>query len=113
MATSTESNPPAKDNPQVKSGPVKSSPPSGSGTSKGSSLSSNAKGLSALTEMNLEKSIIRRGLATQQEIDYCKTQRAKLEAEKNGSLGLLDVMIAAKAMTVSQAKRVLQEVVGE
>src|SRR5947209_5448813 len=50
MATSTESNPPAKD----------------------------ARGLSALSESGLEQSILRRGLATPQEIEACKAHRAKL-----------------------------------
>ncbi len=53
MATSTESNPPAKE----------------------------SKGLSSLNEFNLEKSILRRGLATANEIELCKAHKAKLAAK--------------------------------
>jgi serine/threonine-protein kinase len=128
MATSTESNPPAKDNPAARtadrSGPAQAGSgaarPAGSGAPKANSSGApatksstavkDAKGLSALSEMNLEKSILRRGLATQQEIDFCKAQRSKLLAEKDESRGLLEVMIAAKALTQNQAIRLLKEI---
>jgi eukaryotic-like serine/threonine-protein kinase len=94
MATSTESTPPAKDNAPAKSDQAAKS----------------AKGLSAFNEMNLERTIIRRGLATPQEIEYCKAQRSKLSANAKGEPpGLLEVMIAAKALTASQARRLTQE----
>jgi len=81
MATSTESNPPAKD----------------------------SKSLSSLTELNLEKSILRHGLATQQEIELCKAYKAKLAA-KEESKGLLDIMVEAKVLTKGQSTRLLKEV---
>src|SRR4051812_33981903 len=84
MATSTETNPPAKD----------------------------AKGLSSLEEMNLEKSILRRGLATSAEIEKCKSYRAKLAA-KEESKGLLEIMVEAKFLTRNQSDRIINEVVGE
>ncbi|MCA1684648.1 MAG: serine/threonine protein kinase, partial [Planctomycetia bacterium] len=82
MATSTESNPPVKD----------------------------SKTLSSLNEFNLEKSILRRGLATAQEIEMCKSHRAKLAAKGDDAKGLLDVMVEAKALTKTQALRLLKEI---
>ena len=55
MATSTESNPPAKER--------------------------DSRGLSSLNEFNLEKSILRRGLATAAEIEICKAHKAKLASQ--------------------------------
>lgn len=81
MATTTESNPPAKD----------------------------TKGLSSLNEFNLEKSILRRGLATPAEIDACKAHKAKL-ATKDEAKGLLEIMVEAKVLTRSQSQRLLKEV---
>jgi serine/threonine-protein kinase len=62
------------------------------------------RGLSAITERNLERSAIRRGLLTQQELDACKALRAK-NPEKN----LLEVMVGASVLTKSQALRLLKE----
>src|SRR5919112_854210 len=81
MATSTESNPPAKD----------------------------SKGFSSLNELNLEKSILRRGLATAREIEACKAHRAKLSGS-DASKSLLDIMVEAKFLTRNQSIRVLKEV---
>ena len=39
------------------------------------------RGLSALDETNLEKSIVRRGLATPGEVEACKAHRAKLASQ--------------------------------
>jgi eukaryotic-like serine/threonine-protein kinase len=86
MATSTESNPPVKD----------------------------SKSLSSLNEFNLEKSILRRGLATPNEIELCKAHKAKLAAKGDeGGKGLLDIMVDAKVLTKSQSTRLIKEVVGE
>ncbi|MEA2631405.1 MAG: eukaryotic-like serine/threonine-protein kinase, partial [Chloroflexota bacterium] len=84
MATSTETNPPTKD----------------------------LKGLSSLDEMNLEKSILRRGLATAAEIEACKLQRAKLAASKDETKGLLEVMVEYRVLTRNQSQRILNEIVG-
>ncbi len=78
-----------------------------------SSVIKDPRGLSALDESALEKSIIRRGLATPQELDYCKQQRSKIAKEKGEPPGLLQVMIAARALTESQARRLFQEVASE
>lgn len=82
MATSTESNPPVKD----------------------------AKSLSSLNEFNLEKSILRRGLATSNEIEMCKAHKAKLAAKGDDNKGLLDIMVEAKVLTKAQSQRILKEV---
>ena len=81
MATSTESNPPAKE----------------------------AKSLSSLNEFNLEKSILRRGLATPNEIDLCKAHKVKLAAKGEDPKGLLDIMVEAKVLTKGQSTRLVKE----
>jgi serine/threonine-protein kinase len=81
MATSTESHPPVKD----------------------------SKSLSSLNEFNLEKSILRRGLATANEIDMCKAHKAKLAAKGEDGKGLLDIMVEARVLTKSQSLRLLRE----
>ena len=85
MATSTESNPPAKD----------------------------ARGLSGLSESSLEQSILRRGLATPQEIDACKAHRAKLASASSNkdepAKSLLDIMVEAKVITRNQSIRLVKE----
>src|SRR5262249_33950423 len=78
--------------------------------SKSGSVTKDLRGLSNLDESALEKSIIRRGLATPQEVEYCKQQRVRLQKEKGESPGLIPIMIAAKALTESQAKRLCQEI---
>jgi serine/threonine-protein kinase len=93
MATSTESNPPAKD----------ASPPTGQEAPK------DGRGLSGVNELNLEKSVIRRGLATPQEVEACKALRAKLAAQAP-SKSLIDIMIEAKVLTRNQSIRLLKEV---
>ena len=82
MATSTESNPPVKD----------------------------PKSLSSLNEFNLEKSILRRGLATPNEIELCKAHKAKLAAKGEDGKGLLDIMVEARVLTKSQSARLVKEV---
>src|SRR5438445_537018 len=94
MATSPETNPPlpSKGDPKAPEGksaatppgakieaPAKSAPQSKSDAKgKADSLGKDARSLSALSENDLTKSILRRGLATPQEIDACKAHRAKL-----------------------------------
>ncbi len=96
MATSTESNPPAKD---ASNQPAKDTP-------------KDTRGLSGVSELNLEKSVIRRGLATPQEVEACKTIRAKLAA-KDSNRTLIDIMVEAKVLTKSQSIRLLKEVGSE
>jgi serine/threonine-protein kinase len=68
------------------------------------------RGLSSLDEANLEKSILRRGLATPGEIEACKAHRDKLAAKKKeSSPNLLEIMVDAKVLTRSQVMRLLQE----
>jgi serine/threonine-protein kinase len=62
------------------------------------------RGLSAIEENNLERSAIRRGLLTQQELDACKALRAK-SPEKS----LVEVMVGASVLTKNQALRLLKE----
>src|SRR5690349_14751965 len=69
-----------------------------------------AKGLSGLDETNLEKSILRRGLATPAEVEACKAHRSKLAVKnKDSSPSLLEIMVDAKVLTRSQMVRLLQE----
>src|SRR5205823_6315819 len=69
------------------------------------------RGFSGLDESQLEKSILRRGLATAAEIDACKTQRKQLAANKpkDESKSLLEIMVEAKVLTRGQMVRLLQE----
>jgi eukaryotic-like serine/threonine-protein kinase len=77
---------------------------------EGNSSGKDLKGLSGLEETNLEKSILRRGLATAGEIEACKNHRTKLAArDKQPSPSLLEVMVDAKVLTRSQMIRLLQE----
>jgi len=83
MATTTESNPPAQD----------------------------ARGLSGLSASGLEQSIIRRGLATPQEVEQCKAYRAKLASagKDDPARSLLDIMVEARVLTKSQSLRLVKE----
>lgn len=106
MATSVETNPPSKDNPK----PAPAGTPQASTSAKApaparSNTPKDARGLSALDEMNLERSVLRRGLATPQEIEACKALRAK-HADK----GFLELLVATNVLTKSQATRLLKEV---
>jgi len=68
------------------------------------------RGFSGLDESQLEKSILRRGLATAAEIEACKTHRKKLAAkEKDIPKSLLDIMVEARVLTRSQMVRLLQD----
>ncbi|HKI17467.1 MAG TPA: serine/threonine-protein kinase [Isosphaeraceae bacterium] len=70
-----------------------------------------AAGISGLDESHLEKSILRRGLATAAEIEACKNQRKQQAArDKEGSKSLLEVMVEAKVLTKSQMMRLMHEV---
>lgn len=84
---------------------------SASNPNAGSAPSRDARGLSSLDESNLERSIIRRGLATPAEVEACKAYRAKLAAQGDAapSQGLLDVMVGAKVLTKGQVARLLHE----
>ena len=77
---------------------------------EGNSSGKDLRGLSTLDEANLEKSILRRGLATAGEIEACKNHRSKLASkDKPSSPSLLEVMVDAKVLTRSQMIRLLQE----
>jgi predicted Ser/Thr protein kinase len=105
MATSTESNPPAKDasTPPAKA-PVAATAPA--------AAASDVRGLSGVNDLNLEKSVIRRGLATSQEVEACKALRAKLAA-KDSSRSLVEIMVQANVLTKSQSIRLLKDVGSE
>jgi eukaryotic-like serine/threonine-protein kinase len=87
MATSTESNPPVKETP---------------GKDK------DVKTLSSIEEMNLEKSILRQGLATASEIELCKAHRAKLVAKGEDAKSLLEIMVEARVLTRNQSARIVK-----
>ena len=82
MATTTESNPPARDK----------------------------KSLSSITDFSLEKTILRRGLATPNEIEMCKSHMAKQAAKGEECKGLLEIMVEAMVLTKAQSTRLLKEV---
>jgi eukaryotic-like serine/threonine-protein kinase len=72
--------------------------------------SKDPKSSSAVDESQLEKSILRRGLATAAEIDACKSQRKQLVAkESDVPKSLLEIMVEAKVLTRSQMTRLVQE----
>src|SRR5262249_8100210 len=77
-----------------------------------SAASKDPRGFSGLDESQLEKSLIRRGLATAAEIEACKSKRTQMAAkEKDGaaSKSLLEIMVEARVLTRSQMVRLLQE----
>ena len=66
---------------------------------------------SGTDESQLEKSILRRGLATAAEIETCKTHRKELadQAGAEPAKSLLEIMVDAKVLTRSQMTRLKQE----
>ncbi len=70
-----------------------------------------SQGLSGVNELNLEKSIIRRGLATSQEVEACKALRAKLAAKEGADKprNLVDIMVEARVLTKGQSARLVKE----
>jgi serine/threonine-protein kinase len=65
---------------------------------------------SVLEEAQMEKSIIRRGLATAAEIEGCKKQRQQLTvSDKDPAKSLLELMVLNKVLTRSQVTRLVQE----
>lgn len=65
---------------------------------------------SGVDESQLEKSILRRGLATAGEIEACRAERAKRAAKSpEPPKSLLAIMVEAKVLTQGQVARLLQE----
>ncbi len=82
-----------------------------------STAAKDPKGFSGLDETQLEKSLIRRGLATAAEIEACKSRRTQIAAkepvkEGTSSKSLLEIMVESKVLTRSQMVRLLQEAGG-
>jgi serine/threonine-protein kinase len=68
------------------------------------------KSSSSIDESQLEKSILRRGLATAAEIEACKSKRKQLGVPENElPKSLLEIMVEAKVLTRSQVTRLMQE----
>jgi serine/threonine-protein kinase len=67
-----------------------------------------AKGLSDLTEAELVRTVLERNLATQAEIDQCRAHQERL-SRKDENKPLLQIMVEARVLTPTQAKRLLQE----
>jgi serine/threonine-protein kinase len=68
------------------------------------------KSSSSVDESQLEKSILRRGLATAAEIEACKVKRKQLPVrESELPQSLLEIMVEAKVLTRSQVTRLVQE----
>lgn len=85
--------------------------PAGSGANKAiAAKGDDVRGASALSESLLVKTILRKGLATAEEINACQAHRAKLIETKGETRGLLEILIAAKAVTGSQANRLIKEI---
>jgi serine/threonine protein kinase len=75
-----------------------------------SSPGKDGKSSSGIDEVGLEKSIIRRGLATAAEIDECKKERKERAAKPaEPSKSLLEIMVDNKVLTRSQMVRLVQE----
>jgi len=70
---------------------------------------SDVRNLSSVNESQLERSILKRGLATPQEIEACKSHRVKLAAQDK-KRSVLEIMVGNNILTPGQAKRLLQEV---
>ena len=89
------------------SSPAESKPPP-----KEKDLARDQRGLSGVNELNLEKSIIRRGLATPQEVEACKALRIKLASKEGAEVprNLVDIMVEAKVLTKGQSIRLVKEV---
>jgi serine/threonine-protein kinase len=79
-------------------------------STEGSASVKDSKSLSSLNEFNLEKSILRRGLATAAEIEVCKAHKAKLASQGQDTKGLLEIMVEAKVLTKNQSMRLLKEI---
>ena len=76
----------------------------------GESLPRDSRESSGLDESQLEKSILRRGLATAAEIEACKAERSKRAAKTpEAAKSLLEIMVEAKVLTQGQVARLLQE----
>ena len=88
-----------------------SSPAESKPSSKDKDPAKDQRGLSGVNEMNLEKSIVRRGLATTQEVEACKSLRAKLAAKEGAEnhRSLVDIMVEARVLTKSQSLRLVKE----
>lgn len=79
-------------------------------TASMSSTGKDPRGFSGLDESQLEKSILRRGLATAAEIEACKTRRTQMAAkDAEVSKSLLEIMVESRVLTRSQMVRLLQE----
>ena len=89
-----------------------SSPAESKSPSPDKDLVKDPRGLSGVNELNLEKSIVRRGLATTQEIEACKSLRAKLAIKEGADVprNLVDIMVEARVLTKGQSLRLLKEV---
>ncbi len=79
-------------------------------SAKSNSKPNDPRSESKVEEVQLEKSILRRGLATPAEIEACKTHRKELAAKSGEqSKSLLEIMVDAKVLTRSQMTRLKQE----
>ena len=65
---------------------------------------SDIKSQSGVTEAELVKSVLSRGLATAAEIDQCRAT-----AKKENQRGILQIMVDQQVLTLTQAKRIRQE----
>ncbi len=79
-------------------------------TTSASGNGKDPRGFSGVDESQLEKSILRRGLATAAEIEACKSRRTQMVAKENEvSKSLLEIMVESRVLTRSQMVRLMQE----
>jgi serine/threonine-protein kinase len=77
---------------------------------KSNPQSKDPRSSSGIEEAQLEKSILRRGLATPAEIEACKSHRNQLASQSSDQAkSLLEIMVEAKVLTRSQMTRLKQE----
>ena len=67
-----------------------------------------ARAMSAATESQFERLVLKRNLATLQEVEACKALRAKLAAQDK-PVGLLQIMVRNSIVTQGQATRLVRE----
>ncbi len=78
------------------------------GGGRGGSKAVDSRGLSSLNESSLERTILRRGLATAEEIESCRMRINKKIGEDDAK-ALLQMMVDSKVLTNSQAIRLFRE----
>ncbi len=88
--------------------PSQAQPGASGGAGRAGSKPGDLRGLSSLNESSLERTILRRGLATAEEIESCRIRINKKIGEDDAK-ALLQMMVDSKVLTNSQALRLYRE----